>query len=148
MSLKIKAILAALVIALVSGLVWWVRHDQQVITNQKITASKQADVIQDQQTTIVKQTESAKITDAATQAVANAPQVVKAQQQVITTQTEEQVTQIRQKYASSPQSTRVDDTPTPEEVEISQARITGVWKTYCLAVPSDAQCQALSSTTP
>lgn len=166
MNWQAKAVIGVVVLAIIGGLIFWVKHDSKVITQQTVTNAQQTTVINSQKNTIELQASGAAITDQATAAAAQIPQQVQDTQAKIDVSTETQIKDIAQKYAGQTITTQVtyvppatpanpkpapvtttktvDATapsqPTPYEVEVSQARIDGVWKTYCAGNPTDAAC--------
>jgi hypothetical protein len=166
MNWQAKGIIAVVVLAIIGGLVFWVKHDSKVITQQTVTNAQQTTVINTQNTTIKQDASSAAITDTVTASAAAVPGQVQDTQTKIDASTDAQIKAITQKYAgqnppntvtftpttpSSPNAkpapvpapVATTDQPTPEDVEISQVRITGVWQTYCAGNPSDPDCASV-----
>lgn len=174
MNWQAKAVIGVVVIAIITGLVFWVRHDSKVITQKTVDNAQQTTVINTQDKTIAQDASSAAITDNATGAAAQIPTQVQSVQTGITNSTDARIAEITKKYAgqtiptqvtftpatpvvtngqSAPKPAPVTQTvtkpatapsePTPYEVEVSQARIDGVWQTYCAGNPGDAACQGV-----
>jgi hypothetical protein len=166
MTIQAKLILAAVIAVIIGGLGWFSYHMVHVWANQKTTNAEQSVVIKDQGKTIQLDASSAQITDQATANAAQIPQQVQDTQAKIDVSTEAQIKDIAQKYAGQTITTQVTyvppvtpanpkpvpvtttktveatapSQPTPYEVEVSQARINGVWQTYCAGNPSDPDC--------
>lgn len=166
MNWQAKAVIGVVILAIIGGLIFWVKHDSKVITQQTVTNAQQTTVINNQKNTIELQASGAAITDQATANAAVIAQHVQDTQAKIDSSTEAQIKDIAQKYAGQTITTQVtyvppatpanpkpapvtttktvDATtpsqPTPYEVEVSQARIDGVWQTYCAGNPSDPDC--------
>jgi hypothetical protein len=166
MTIQVKLIIAAVLAVIIGGLGWFSYHMVHVWADQKTVVSEQKNVIADQGNTIHLNASSAQITDQATASAAMIPQQVQDTQAKIDLSTEAQIKDIAQKYVGQTITTQVtyvppatpanpkpapvtttktvDATtpsqPTPYEVEVSQARINGVWQTYCAGNPSDPDC--------
>jgi hypothetical protein len=168
MTLQVKAIIGAVLFAIIAGLGWFGYHMVHVWADQKMITGEQTTVIKDQSQTIQLNASSAAITDAATANAASQAQAVQDTQGKIDQSTEAQIKNLAQQYAGQTMTPNVTYTPvtpstaspapkpvpvtvpattpsqpTPYEVAVSQVRITGVWQTYCAGNPSDPDCQGV-----
>ncbi len=137
-ALKLKAIIALIVIVIIGGVVWKMNHDGDVkdaLKKEVVTK----DVVIDAQDGTIKTGEKVKEVkeDSGVKLDTEVKAVVKKQVK-IDTKAEITIQDIQDRYNALPLT---PDNVVAKSQELSTARIDSLWEAYCIGAPDATECQ-------